>query len=424
MIREGSRSLLLGVLAVAALAAQAPAPVRATETLVMPELTLSVNGFSRTTIPFGMPLVFELWLRNGAAARSAGAAAARKQLTGELEEQVLAGKLTRQDADSLLKKEPVPPLVPSFVITLAPAGFAFRGEGPRGPTTLPWQPRMVDPEAPAILTLDAKEIAAATFVVEPEKTASAAAGTYLLRAHFRNQAPGQWQGTVTSNPVEITLAAAPRAPSNGERKENYLITAEYFLAVKDFDRAITAVQKVFALAPQSIDGLVLLGRACERKGNFQAALEAFEKAHQEFGRRYPGLHQHPPVSLIRDILRMQAKLGIRVPGVAVPAPANQPTNPPAAAPPPAQSTPRPASSSPPRAPAGSAPGDRKVKAMVEYEETIRKGDALCKTGDYFEAVRVYEQAWRIAYNNKLPTEAAALEERLAKARKARDEKKH
>lgn len=65
--------------------------------------------------------------------------------------------------------------------------------------------------------------------------------------------------------------------------------------------------------------------------------------------------------------------------------------------------------------------DPKAEAMERYAETIRKGDALFGAGDYFEAVRVYEQAGRIAYNNKLKTDSTALDERLAKARKARDE---
>jgi tetratricopeptide (TPR) repeat protein len=58
----------------------------------------------------------------------------------------------------------------------------------------------------------------------------------------------------------------------------------------------------------------------------------------------------------------------------------------------------------------------------DYEETVRKGDTLYAAGDYFEAVRTYEQAWRIAYNNKLKTDAKMLDEKLAAARRARDEK--
>lgn len=67
--------------------------------------------------------------------------------------------------------------------------------------------------------------------------------------------------------------------------------------------------------------------------------------------------------------------------------------------------------------------DARAKAMEEYEAAIRKGDARFGAGDYFEAVRAYEQAGRIAYNNKLTTDSAALGDRLAKARKARDEKR-
>jgi sugar lactone lactonase YvrE len=60
--------------------------------------------------------------------------------------------------------------------------------------------------------------------------------------------------------------------------------------------------------------------------------------------------------------------------------------------------------------------------LEDYEETVRKGDSLYAEGNYRDAVLAYERAWRVAYKNKLKTDSAALEERLAKARKARDEK--
>jgi len=59
--------------------------------------------------------------------------------------------------------------------------------------------------------------------------------------------------------------------------------------------------------------------------------------------------------------------------------------------------------------------------LEEYEESLRKGDSLCAAGNYFDAVLAYERAWRIAYNNKLKTDSAALDARLAKAKKARDQ---
>jgi sugar lactone lactonase YvrE len=78
-----------------------------------------------------------------------------------------------------------------------------------------------------------------------------------------------------------------------------------------------------------------------------------------------------------------------------------------------------------------AAGDPALKTGVvpaatpieDYEETVRKGDLLYADGNYRDAVLMYERAWRIAYNNKLKTDSAALDKRLAKARKARDEKK-
>jgi tetratricopeptide (TPR) repeat protein len=61
-----------------------------------------------------------------------------------------------------------------------------------------------------------------------------------------------------------------------------------------------------------------------------------------------------------------------------------------------------------------------AKALQDYEDTVRRADALVATGNAFEAVRLYESAARIAYNNRLATDAAALNQKLAAARSARD----
>lgn len=53
---------------------------------------------------------------------------------------------------------------------------------------------------------------------------------------------------------------------------------------------------------------------------------------------------------------------------------------------------------------------------AQYEEAIRKGDALFEEGNYFDAVLMYERASRIVYNNKLQTDSASLDARLVKVR--------
>ncbi len=58
----------------------------------------------------------------------------------------------------------------------------------------------------------------------------------------------------------------------------------------------------------------------------------------------------------------------------------------------------------------------------QYQAALDEADRLLAAGDPFEAVRKYEQAGRIAYNNKLPTDQAAFAAKLAAARAARDTK--
>lgn len=65
-------------------------------------------------------------------------------------------------------------------------------------------------------------------------------------------------------------------------------------------------------------------------------------------------------------------------------------------------------------------GPSQKTPLDDYDETVRKGDSLYAEGNYRDAVLAYERAGRIAYNNgKIDT--TPLEQRLAQARKARDE---
>lgn len=65
----------------------------------------------------------------------------------------------------------------------------------------------------------------------------------------------------------------------------------------------------------------------------------------------------------------------------------------------------------------------KLSTDDDYNEAVRKGDVLFETGKYFDAVREYERAWRIAYNRKLKIDSNTLDNRLSRAREARDKKK-
>ena len=277
-----------------------------------PELTLSVNGSRRTTVTPGAPLVLKLMLRNGQAARAALAAGARERLKEELEERVQAGELSRQEAEDVLRRDPVPAPGPALVITLAPDGFSFQREGPPGATTLPWRPKMVDPPAPTSVTLDQTRSAWVTFVVAPDETASAAKEAYRVRASFENRAAGQWQGRIVSGRVTITVAQPSGAPTASEQKKQQLLLGEYFLARKDYDQALVAARQALAIHPQSIDGLILLGNAQEARGDVHAALGAYEQALSEFDQRYPDAG-HPPDVLMERIWRTRDKLGIQLP---------------------------------------------------------------------------------------------------------------
>ena len=67
-----------------------------------------------------------------------------------------------------------------------------------------------------------------------------------------------------------------------------------------------------------------------------------------------------------------------------------------------------------------AQADAAAQAAKDFEETVRRGDALAASGNFFEAVLAFERATRVAYNNKLKIDTAALQAKLAAARAGRD----
>jgi sugar lactone lactonase YvrE len=68
--------------------------------------------------------------------------------------------------------------------------------------------------------------------------------------------------------------------------------------------------------------------------------------------------------------------------------------------------------------------DAQAAARKDFDSTLSRADALVAAGDYFEAVLQYERAARVAYNNKLTIDKAALDVKLAAARRSRDAAKN
>jgi hypothetical protein len=275
-----------------------------------PEMILSVNHSTQPTIIPGTPLLLEIMIHNGPASRAILAAASRARLQKDLDAQVQARALTRQQADAQLKRRSIPAPVSSVVITVEAEGFSFSSGSSSAGALLPWRPKIVSPTSPARVTLDGTQTSYVTFTVAPEETASTMRGPYALRASFEARSPGQWQGKIISNPVTVTVVDAPGTATVAERKADDLLRAEYFLALKDHDHAIAAAQDVLSLDPRSIDGSFVLGTVQEGKDDLQSALGAYETALTRFHDRYPG--DDPPEALLQAVRRVRDKLGIKL----------------------------------------------------------------------------------------------------------------
>jgi hypothetical protein len=162
----------------------------------------------------------------------------------------------------------------------------------------------------------------------------------------------------------------------------------------------TAPADAAALAAKDFEDTVARGDAFAADAKFFDAVLAFERASR--------IAYNNKLKI--DASALQAKLAAARAGRDAAKAASQP---PASQPPAAAVTP---SSQPPRAADGSA--STAATARKEYDDAVGLGDGYAAAGDFVEAIKEYEHAGRVAYNNKLQTDPAALAGKRAKAQAA------
>jgi len=279
------------------------------------EVSLAVNRSLEAAITPGTPLVFEILIRNAGAAQDALAAVAIEGKKRELDKLLESNTITPEDAEKIVARDQTKiRKIPPLGIAVEEAMFSFLQEGTNGLIPLPWKPKLVEKSGEGIATLDEKSVAYATFVVAPEATAKAAEGTLSVFVQFENSSKeaGRWSGKIVSDPVVISVIR--ESGTSDEQFNKHVAMIEYFLALKDYGRAETETDKLLALKPKLIDGLVLRGKALEGKGEFQKALESYEEALNEFLAQDPK-PETPPWEVMKSIDRMNDRLGIRPPDV-------------------------------------------------------------------------------------------------------------
>jgi hypothetical protein len=277
-----------------------------------PNLYLSINNYNKDIITQGTPLIFELVLRNDLAADAATAKVKHERFKQQLNQMVKKKEITPEEAEDLLKLEPAAPSVKLFIITVDANSFTFSSEGIDKSKHFPL-PKVIEPAAPFVITLDENETAYATAVVSPESTASLEEGTYRIVAHFENRTDKgkQWKGKVDSNTLVLNVIKSMN--TSEERLNKYMAMAEYFMVLRDYENAQDAIKQIFSIEPEFINGFVLRGNIHEAKGEFKEALEAYEKAFKSYRRLYPKFEPH--WGLMGNIRRMRDKLGIELPEV-------------------------------------------------------------------------------------------------------------
>lgn len=318
-----------------------------------------------------------------------------------------------------------------------PRAVRLRLSGPDGrDELLPHELTAEPPREPLVLPAGAST----RFVVlVPENaTAGLATGRHRLAARLEARDSPGWNGAVDATATfEVTSL---READTEQRLAGAILRATAHALREEYPGAKTVLREHLKRDPEAVPALQLMAEILEREGDVDGAflyaaraVTLATKDRQAYSRA-----AEPPSQLLMLQRRLLGKLALsdgRQPGATPTSPGSPKAPAPPQSPQPASSHPatgdvpetrptgKPASAAP-ASPSRVTPADAaKAKALEDYRDTLAKGDALHAAGDHFEAVLSYERAWRIRYNNKLDVPAAELDERLAKARKARDEKK-
>jgi tetratricopeptide (TPR) repeat protein len=161
----------------------------------------------------------------------------------------------------------------------------------------------------------------------------------------------------------------------------------------------TAQTDAATQAAKDFDETVRRGDALAASGNFFDAVLAFERASRVAYNN----------KLKIDAAALQAKLAAARAGRDAAKAVSQPPPPPPSAPAAVQSA---------QSSQGETGAASTVVAQKEYDDAVKLADAFAAAGDYVEAIKEYERAARVAYNNKLQTDSAALESKRSKAQAA------
>jgi len=293
-----------------------------------------------------------------------------------------------------------------------------------------WQP-LGATAGPFTLTEDASE-AAALYGLAPAATQRLEPGPHTLQATLDMRAvaaPGAWTGSAESQRVRILVSPEPRELPPEEWAWKRRVSARWLQLNGKPEEALAELALLLERDPDNIQALREKAEALTELGRHDEAAAAVERALGAFRIRNPGA-THPPRELLNqaELIRQASSTTLETrdtparPGSPAPVPPAPPLREepapraPAPGPAPGAVPPRPVQAAPTAPPPAATP-------LQEYENALRRGDELFAAGGYHEAVRAYESAGRVAYRNKLDTDKAALEERLARARQARDAKK-
>jgi hypothetical protein len=254
---------------------------------VPPVLVLTVNRAKEATLPSGFPLVFTVHL-------TGSRATPRMQVGGRGQPWYGFVRLESSDGRLLPLKSSLLGKPYSFRPQVDASGAFKDGNLYRGDE--------------AVIE-EMKFVSTMKIGIGPDEAERIPAGRYTIRAALRVSSwqPWKWSGSVTSNPVIVTVRQSAKGePSDASLERDRLVqSAEFYSQAGRFDEAHRVALQIREREPEKAHSHLLLGDALDGLGRHKEAVKTYKHALNLYSLEK---HYEPPTYLLMRLYEAEQSL--------------------------------------------------------------------------------------------------------------------
>ena len=263
-----------------------------------------VNEESSVTVYADEPLILSVAMVNDAAVYAASHNAPLKDQIQELERKFKAGQMEEEEFKRSVEEIEQSMLMVRIYRLGGPMGwprfikFQYLSEDTWEDVDWPLKLLVHHPDT-QVVDLDASTSCYVEFGLDPQD-AQRPKGEFQVRAVVEI-VKGK---NIESDVVTVNLLQKKMPKAKTSKEETLLAKGRYAFKRGLYEDAKEYVQRVLKGNPHSLLALDLLGDIEERRKDLSAALSAYEKALEEYNKKYPGTREPPRILLMKiDVIR-------------------------------------------------------------------------------------------------------------------------